>query len=70
MALCSSWQPGSCTFSPGLHLAAGWHPAWKKARSMAMLTSPRKLRGHSVRFPESKGIWAPTNLLPNLRQVT
>lgn len=70
MALCSSWKPDSCTFSPGLHLAVGCRPAWKKTRGMAMLTIPRKLRGQSVRFPERQGIWATTNLLPNLRQVT
>lgn len=35
-----------------------------------MLTSPRKLLGQSVRFPERQGIWATPDLWPRLRQVT
>lgn len=47
--------------------AAGCQAAWKKSRSTALLTSPRKLLGQSVRFPERQGIWATTDLLPHLR---
>lgn len=56
VALCSSLQPGSYTDV-------------SEQADIAMLTNPRKLFSHSVRFLDRRPR-ATTNMLPNLRQVT